>query len=136
MAYMNQEKKARIAAALKTIMPKAWKWSLSVQNHSSINLTIASAPVDLPAEMMRVYNSSIYAHRDGAKTAPDTHTLVNHYHLDQHFDGELLALFKKIVAALNTDNHDRSDAMVDHFDVGHYVHVNVGRWNKDFVCTK
>lgn len=30
MAYMDQEKKAKIAAALKKVMPKDWKYSLSV----------------------------------------------------------------------------------------------------------
>ena len=47
MAYMNQEKKAKIAAALKTVVPKGWKYSLAVRNHSSIVMNIKSAPVDL-----------------------------------------------------------------------------------------
>ena len=61
MAYMNQEKKARIAAALKTVIPPTWKWSLGVRNHSTITLTIASAPVDLCGEALRVYNDSYRA---------------------------------------------------------------------------
>jgi len=68
-----------------------------------------------------------------ADKAKPTEMSVNHYHLDGAFTGELLATFEKIVAALNLDNHDRSDAMVDHFDVGHYVSVHLGRWNKPFV---
>jgi phenolic acid decarboxylase len=44
MAYVNQEKKAKI---LKKVMPKGWKYSLAVRNHSTIVCTIKSAPVDL-----------------------------------------------------------------------------------------
>ena len=47
MAYMNQEKKKIIASALKEVMPKDWKYSLSVEHHSVIHLNIKSAPFDL-----------------------------------------------------------------------------------------
>lgn len=53
MAYVSKEKKQKIAAALKTVMPKGWRWSLAI-NHGSI----ASAPVDLMAEAMRVRKSA------------------------------------------------------------------------------
>lgn len=39
MAYMAQEKKAKIAEALKLVVPKGWKYHLSVKNHSSICFT-------------------------------------------------------------------------------------------------
>lgn len=148
MAYMNQEKKAKIAAALKAVMPKDWKYSLGVNNHSTIVLTIASAPVDLIAEAQKVVKSRALKRKQGAlrlldwqiaqgyaDKAKPTEMSVNHYHLDGAFTGELLATFKKIVAALNLDNHDRSDPQTDHFDVGHYVSVHLGRWNKPFVVT-
>lgn len=134
MAYVDQNKKARIAAALKPVMPKDWKWSLAVQNHSTIVLTITQAPVDLLAEYTRVGNAR-RRYGDSNHTRPD-HADVNHYHLDGAFDGELLETFRKIVAALNTDNHDRSDIQTDYFDVGHYVAVKIGRWNKPFVVAK
>ena len=47
MAYMNQEKKAKIQAKLKPILAKfGLKGSLSVRNHSSICLLIKSGPLD------------------------------------------------------------------------------------------
>lgn len=137
MAYVDQSKKALIAAALKPVMPVGWKWSLAVQNHSTIVLTIASAPIDLLAEVLRVVNER--AERRGDRQFDSktfTNFDVNHYHLDTAFDGELLETFRKIVDALNTNNHDRSDIQSDHFDVGHYVAVKLGRWNKPFVVSK
>lgn len=133
MAYVDKSKKARIQAALKPLMPKSWKWSLAVQNHSTIVLTIAQAPVDLLAETARVHNSKHHLVAQHGVADRRDHADINHYHLDGAFDGELLETFKKIVAALNTDNFDKSDIMTDYFHVGHYVAVKLGRWNKPFV---
>jgi hypothetical protein len=123
MAYVSQEKKAKIAAALKPVVPAGWKYSLAVDNHSTIVMTIASAPVDLP--------KILYGESKG-------HVGINHYHFERHFEGnpKMVEIFKKIVAALNLDNHDRSDIMTDYFDVGHYVTLQLGRWNKPFVVKK
>ena len=49
MAYITQENKKVIKAALDLIIPKTWKFSLSIDNHSTICLNIKSAPIDLPA---------------------------------------------------------------------------------------
>ncbi len=136
MAYVDQSKKALIAAALKPVMPAGWKWSLAVQNHSTIVLTIASAPVDLLEDVTRVRNEREVRRGGEAWREKPTYIDVNHYHLDTAFDGELLEIFRKIVDALNTNNHDRSDIQSDHFDVGHYVAVKLGRWNKPFIVSK
>jgi len=117
MAYMNQEKKKKITARLKAIMPKDWKYSLSVNNHSTIVLTIWSAKVNL-----------LESNNDSQQ--------INHYHIDRIFTGELLATFKKIIAALNTDNYDHSDITTDYINVGHYISINLGRWNKPFIYDK
>jgi hypothetical protein len=34
---------------------------------------------------------------------------------------------------LNTGNHDNSDSQTDYFDVGWYVDVKVGKWNKPYI---
>ena len=61
MAYIDQTKKAKIAANLKKVVPAGWKYSLAVRNHSTIVLTISAAPVNLIAELV----SS--EHRDTSK---------------------------------------------------------------------
>jgi hypothetical protein len=123
MAYMSQEKKQSIHAALKRVIPTGWKWSLAVRNHSTIVLTIAAAPVDLLGEIRRV-----------CRGATGTHWGVNDHCLDRQFD-QTLPLMRLIVAALNYGNHDRSDIQTDYFDVGWYVDINIGRWDRPFVCT-
>jgi hypothetical protein len=35
MAWMNQKRKAALAAGLKRVLPKGWKYSLAVRDHST-----------------------------------------------------------------------------------------------------
>lgn len=135
MAYMSQEKKALIAAELKKVMPKTWKYTVGVNHHSTIVLTIACAPVDLVAEWNRVCQENHHGPEHIPFNPATSHIQVNEFYLERQFD-KSLPLFKKIKECLNTGNHDRSDMMTDYFDVGWYVSINIGRWNKPFVCTR
>ena len=125
MAYVDKEKKAKIAAALKRVVPKGWKYSLAVDHHSTIVMTIQSADVDL-----------IHAFKPSPYYNPDeiTHHDVNPYHYESHLldDSPLLPLFDAIFGALNIDNFDNSDIQTDYFHVGHYVRLHIGRWDKPF----
>lgn len=136
MAYMDQNKKAKIAAKLKEIKGlKGWKYSLKVDNHSTILMTIRSAPFDLIEHMvdnvregtMRHESSNVAQYMEERR-----YHQCNHYSLERLFSGEVLETMKQVVAALNTDNHDRSDIQSDYFDIGHFVNLNVGAWNKPF----
>lgn len=119
MAYMDQEKKAKIAAALKQVVPAGWKYSLSVNNHSTIVMTIKSAPYDLIANLY-----------------PDTdrrEVNVNVYWAEKHLaNGQDKQAILKIIECLNLDNFDKSDIMTDYFHVGHYVDLRIGTWSKPF----
>ena len=124
MAYVDQQKKAKIATALKAVMPQGWKYSLAVNNHSTIVLTISAAPVNIIAALV----PSEY--RDPSKI---TYAQIYDKRVDEAFTcADLTATFEKISEALNLDNFDKSDSMTDYFHVGHYVDINVGKWNKPF----
>jgi len=114
MAYMNQEKKAKIAAKVKPILKKyGLKGSLSVHNYSSISLNIKSGPIDFGGNRIQ----------------------VNHYWLDDHYADRpvaLAALKELKQAMLAADYYDRSDAMTDYFDTAYYYNINVGRWDKPY----
>lgn len=122
MAYVDQAKKQRIAAALKQVMPPDWKYSLAVQHHSTCVLTISAAPVDI---------LSVLSCTGAAQWAR-----INPYHYQSQIrDPALVQLFDRIIAAMNTDNYDRSDLQSDYFDCGHYIKINVGRWDRPFKFT-
>lgn len=120
MAFMNQDKKAKIAAELKKVMPAGWKYTLSVHHHSSITLRIMEAPIDL------------FAAHKGHSSWSDGYIQLNEYHLGTQFEGELLKTFEAIRGAMNTGNWDESDTMTDYFNVGHYAYIHIGRWDKPF----
>lgn len=115
MAYISQEKKKEIAANLKKIMPKGWKYSLRIDHYTSLVMTIKEAPVDLS-------NGKEYIQ-------------VNPFYPEHSFEGETLNIINNALACMNEGNHDNSDSMTDYFDVGWYVNINVGRWDKPFKVT-
>ena len=133
MAYMNQERKAKLATGIKAIMPKDWKYSLSTDGYS-ITMTIMSAPVDLIAEVTRNLTEARRERGDDAydyASNPIKDIDVNTHWLQNYFD-DSLKTFEAIVKAMNEGNHNRSDSQTDYFDVGWYIHVKIGRWDKPF----
>lgn len=133
MAYMNQVKKAIIAEQLKKAVPAGWKYSVAVRHHSTIVLTIKSAPVDLIAETNEV-SAKNAEYRGRTVNMATTYFSPNEFYLEREF-GASLEIMEAIKAALNTGNHDNSDPMTDYFDVGHYIDIQVGNWEKPFICT-
>ena len=61
---------------------------------------------------------------------------VNPYHYKSHFNGRALKFLSEVIPAMNDGNHDRSDIQTDYFDVGWYVDVNIGRWNRPYALEK
>lgn len=44
-------------------------------------------------------------------------------------------LFGMIMQIINKYHYDRSDSMTDYFDTNFYIHLEVGRYDKDFQLT-
>jgi len=126
MAYMNQEKKAIIAAKLKPVLKKyGVKGTLSVRNHSSIVLNVKSGPVDF----IKDYGDAEDARKFGIQ--------VNPYWFEEHFTGKSKKFLKEAFDALKSAGYyDRSDAQIDYFDTAYYYDINIGRWNKPYELTK
>lgn len=125
MAYMSQEKKAKIAPVIKSILKKyKVKGSLAVRNHSTLVLNLKSGSIDFIAN----YGNTPEARMDAEKFGIQ----VNPYWYKDHFTGKAKAFLSEVIPAMNCGNHDNSDAMTDYFDVGWYVDVNIGRWNKPY----
>jgi hypothetical protein len=133
MAYMNQDKKKKIRAELdKILKPAKVKYTLGVRNHSTIVLNIKSGPVDFIGNYIENLSNDARSY-DNQKTVK--YLDVNPYHYQNHFTGEVKEILNKIFSAMNNGNHDNSDAMTDYFDVGWYVDVNIGKWNKPYNIT-
>ncbi len=122
MAYVSQELKAKIAPKVKAICKKyGVKASLAVRNHSTLVLNIKSGKVDF----INDYGNCEDAKKFGIQ--------VNPYWYKDHFAGKAKSFLSEVIPAMNAGNWDKSDAQVDYFNVGWYIDVNIGKWNKPYV---
>jgi len=109
---MNQEKKKKLAPKIKEILKKYnMKGTLSVDNYSTLNLNLKSGSIDFGTDQ------------------------INEYWYKDHFEDnpEALAFLSEVIPAMNVGNHDNSDIMTDYFDVGWYISVNLGKWDKPYI---
>lgn len=132
MAYVSQETKAKIAPAVKALLKEyRVKGSLSVRNHMTLCLTIKSGSIDFIGN----YNNTVSESRF-MNERPITYIDVNPYHFRDHFSGRAKEFLTKVFHAMNVGNHDNSDIQTDYFDVGWYVDVNIGKWDKPYTIER
>lgn len=109
MAYITTDEVKRIRNNLKAKFPK-FRFGVRHGNHTSISVTIKSGPVEF---------------------APgESHAQINHYYPDNYEHGDLL---REIIKVINEKNHNNSRPEIDYFDVGYYVSIHQGSWNKPYV---
>jgi len=137
MAYISQERKSQIAPAVRAICKKyGIKASLAIQNHRTLVLNVSQGDIDFVYN----YNKTLIERNRHIAKVMEPHTSgslsVNPYHFQNHFSGRALDFLKEVYDAMMTGNHDRSDIQSDYFDVGWYVDINIGKWNKPYALVK
>ena len=135
MAYVSQELKAKIAPQVKAICKKyGVKATLAVRHHSTLVLNVRQGSIDFIGN----YNETVDARPGGFRNgSPAEKSIqVNTYWYHEHFSGRAKAFLSEVLAVMNQGNHDRSDIQTDYFDVGWYVDVNIGQWNKPYALVK
>ena len=121
MAYMSQERKKKLAPAIKRICKKhGVKATLGVNNHSTLRLNVSEGPIDFTFTNSR---------------GEEVRNSVNEYWYQESYadNPKALAFLSEVIPAMNNGNHDNSDIMTDYFDVGWYISVNIGRWDKEYI---
>ena len=137
MAYMSQDKKAKIAPVVKAILKKyGVKGTLSVRHHSTLVLNIKSGSIDFIKNCNEVCGKDHYQVSRGFQPIKDGHISVNPYHYKSHFSGRALKCINELLVAMNAGNHDNSEPQTDYFDVGWYVDVNIGKWDKPYIVER
>ena len=138
MAYVSQERKAQISPLVKAVLKKyGVKGTLSVQNHSTLVLTVKSGKIDFIENFIKTD-----AEKSGGKTmAPDQvayirknqYVDVNPYWFQEHFTGDAKNFLTEIFTSMKSAGwYDNSDAQVDYFDIAYYVDVKIGKWDKPY----
>lgn len=141
MAYMNQERKSQIAPVVKAICKKyGVKASLAVRNHSTLVLNVTQGDIDFVENFIETDRNKSYAKymsQDQIDHLRKNRSLdVNPYWFQDHFSGRALQFLKEVHAAMMKGNHDNSDIQSDYFDVGWYVDINIGRWDRPYALVK
>lgn len=131
-------KKPLIKALCKEYGVKA---TLSGTNDYSMKLTIASGEIDFINNYIENvqgdWRASEQQKQDNIAYVNRTRYIqANPYYLEDSFSGKALEFMQKAKDIMNQGNHDRSDIMTDYFDVGWYVDLHIGRWNKPFETKK
>jgi hypothetical protein len=137
MAYFNQERKSQKAPVIKAILKKyGVKGSLAVRNHSTFVLNIKSGSIDFIENYIKTDADKNYGNKMDQNQIDyirkNKALDVNPYWYQEHYTGKALSFLKEVFKAMNAGNHDNSDIQTDYFDVGWYVDVNIGQWNKPY----
>lgn len=135
MAFMNQDRKNKIAPKVKLILAKYdIKGTLSIQRNSGLLLTIRSGKIDF-CQNWHENRNAVYARGGFAvdKLVVPTYLNVNTHHIDTHFTGVARECLEELLAAMNEGNWDNSDSQTDYFDKGWHCDIAVGRYTKAYV---
>ena len=120
MAFMSQETKKKLAPGIKKVLAQyGVKGSISVNNHSTLVVTLKSGEIDFKADSVK-----------------DFFYQVNTYWIDDHYVGKARCFLNRLVEAMKGDIwFDKSDVQSDYFNTAYYIDINIGRWNKDYEVT-
>ena len=133
MAYVSQELKSKLSPAIKAVCKKyGIKASVAVRNHMTLALNVKSGKIDFIGNSNRVCGADFYQVARGFKPNTTGYDQVNPYHFQSHYDGDAKAFLSEVLAVMNDGNWDKSDIQSDYFNVGWYVDVNIGSWNKPY----
>ena len=112
MAYITAEQTKALKIELSKKFPNL-KISVRNDHYSVADISITEGNIDF---------SDILEGHDGYRQCNGS---PDHY-------GKHSKLFGEILDIAHRGNHDNSDIMTDYFDVGWYVHLNVGKWDKPY----
>ena len=119
MAWYTQEMKSTVAPLVKAISKKyKLKTSLSVRNSSTIVLTISQGSIDFINEYQGQVSSN--------------YMQVNPCTVHNMFNGPSKEALLELREVLMEGNWNNTRAEIDYFDVGWYIQINVGLYNKPY----
>lgn len=125
MAWMNQKRKAQLMPGIKKVLAKYGVKATFRCSHGTLVCTIRESGIDFRADFIEK--------EDQWGNKVEWHYQVNEYWLERSYAGTSLAFFTELRGAMKEGNWDNSDIMTDYFDVGWYIDINLGEWDKPYV---
>lgn len=135
MAYISQEKKTALASGIKAVLKKyGMKGTIATRNHSTLICNVSSGPLDIIGNMFDLAVARPDSHYSRNPTRP-SHIQVNTHWIRDNYTGVVKEFVQELKDAMDIGNHDRSDIQTDYFDVGWYIDINIGKWDKPYQLT-
>lgn len=118
MAYITAQEVKNVREQLKKAFPE-FKFAVSGGSSSTLKVAIMKGPIDF-------------------SDIQDTRwekTDINQYWLGNY--GKFAELFEKMYTVMKSQNwYDKSDAMIDYFDIAYYTYLSIGKSDKPYVQVK
>lgn len=115
MAYVSNEKKSQIQAALKPIFQKYGIKATVGRNSykSTLVVNVSAGDIDFGTDYQQ----------------------VNVYWVDDHYTGKAKNFLNEVLDAIKKSGewYDESNAQIDYFNTAFYIDINIGRWDKKYV---
>ena len=115
MAYVSNEKKLQIQAALKPIFQKYGIKATVGRNSykSTLVVNVSAGDIDFGTDYQQ----------------------VNVYWVDDHYTGKAKDFLNEVLDAIKKSGewYDESNAQIDYFNTAFYIDINIGRLDKKYV---
>ena len=132
MAYVDADRKKKIAPGVKQVLKaNGLRGTLSVKDRMVLVLTIQSGWLDFIGNFNDTCQQSLAP--DDRFTPAVDYIQVNEYFIDRSFSGEAARVLNELKAAMSVGNWNKSDIMTDYFNVGWYININIGKYDKPYM---
>jgi len=136
MAYVSKELKAELAPNIKAVLKKYnMKGTISVRNMSTLVVTVRSGVLDILGNANEVIKLSNERKGEDRWMLTD-YDSVNPYNIDRCYTDEVKDFLLELKDVMMVGNHNNSDVMTDYFDVGWYIDINIGTYEKPYNLIK
>lgn len=140
MAYVSKALKKELAPGIRRVLKKyRMKGTISVNmSHTQLRVTLWEGPLFADMWRERRNNSQeqwlywSYSVPSGAAENDFWQAQLRKAGLV----GDDYTFICELGAAMDAGNHNSSDIMSDYFDVGWYSEIAVGRYERNYVCSK
>ena len=135
MAYLSAEDVKHIRVALKKEFPQ-YKFSVTRDGHLGVMIAFMKGPKFAEYEYFDRYANETKV----GNLSDGEHHQINQHWLEEFYGKENAKILDKIHVIAKTAPaknggkvwYNDSDAMIDYFDIAYYIHINVGKWNKQY----
>lgn len=141
MAYVSADLVKTVRAKIKPVLAKhGLKGTVSGTGKGTLSLNISAGKVDFIGSHYRhamaegCVRYGHYLTRDEIQEEWDQCKCmaINPYWYQEHFQQKEVEILRELMAILQEGNWDKSDIMSDYFNVGWYVDINIGKWDKPY----